>query len=85
MNLILLHGATGIWDEVACLAIPATAILGVALAVLREKPARAEDGDEGDTTTPLADAEDSAEDTVRGRAERGVDDPLVASRAQSEG
>ncbi len=38
MHLIVLHGAVGIWDEVACLAIPATVILGVALAVLREKP-----------------------------------------------
>ncbi len=38
MHLIVLHGAAGIWDEVACLAIPATVILGVALAVLREKP-----------------------------------------------
>lgn len=48
MNLILLHGAVGIWDEVACLAIPATAILGVALAVLREKPAQEEDADDVD-------------------------------------
>jgi hypothetical protein len=38
MHLIVLHGAVGIWDEVACLAIPATVILGIALAVLREKP-----------------------------------------------
>lgn len=38
MHLIVLHGAASIWDEVACLAIPATVILGVALAVLREKP-----------------------------------------------
>lgn len=45
MNLILLHGAAGIWDEVACLVIPATAIMGVALAVLREKP-QADDADE---------------------------------------
>jgi hypothetical protein len=45
VNLILLHGAVGIWDEVACLAIPATAILGVALAVLREKPAQEDDAD----------------------------------------
>ncbi len=37
-NLIVLHGVAGIWDEVACLAIPTTVILGVALAVLREKP-----------------------------------------------
>ena len=38
MNLILLHGATGIWDEVVCLVVPATAIMGVALAVLRQQP-----------------------------------------------
>jgi len=38
MHPIVLHGAVGIWDEVACLAIPATVILGVTLAVLREKP-----------------------------------------------
>lgn len=38
MNVILLHGAVGIWDEVACLALPATVVLAVAVAVLREKP-----------------------------------------------
>ncbi len=32
-----MHGAVGIWDEAICLIIPATAIMGVALAVLREK------------------------------------------------
>jgi hypothetical protein len=42
MHPIIAHGAAGIWDEVACLAIPATAILGVALAVLREKPSSAD-------------------------------------------
>lgn len=80
MNLILLHGAIGIWDEIACLAIPATAILGVALAVLREKPAQDEDSDDVDTATSLADAEESA----GGGAERGDGNPNSASRAQGE-
>ena len=69
MHLIVLHGAVGVWDEVACLAIPATVILGVALAVLREKPAP--------DAAPVADAAgdttgDPAEDpTEDGRAARG--------------
>jgi len=60
MHLILLHGASGIWDEVACLVIPATAIMGVALAVLREKPNALDE-----TSDAAADdegAEDSADD-----------------------
>ncbi len=31
--ILLLHGAVGIWDEVLCLVVPATALMGVALAV----------------------------------------------------
>ncbi len=81
VNLILLHGAAGIWDEVACLAIPATAILGVALAVLREKPAQDEDGEDADTETPLANAENDAGESAKIRA----DDAVLAGRAKSEG
>jgi hypothetical protein len=53
VNLILLHGAVGIWDEVACLVIPATAIMGVALAVLREKTPQDAD-EEGEATDAAA-------------------------------
>lgn len=38
VNVILLHGVVGVWDEVICLALPVTVIMAVALAVLREKP-----------------------------------------------
>ncbi len=69
MNLILLHGALGIWDEVACLVIPATAILGVALAVLREKPQGDADTD-GEAGADVVDANDRADATrAAGRAE----------------
>jgi hypothetical protein len=60
MHLILLHGATGIWDEVACLVVPATAIMGVALAVLREKPNEPDEA--GDDDVDAEDTEDSADD-----------------------
>jgi hypothetical protein len=70
MHLILLHGASGIWDEVVCLVIPATAIMGVALAVLREKPNALDE-----TSEAAADAE-SAEDAAE-------DAPLV--QAPGEG
>jgi hypothetical protein len=70
MHLLLLHGATGIWDEVLCLVIPATAIMGVALAVLREKP------DEPDEAGGDADDADETEDSAD-------DAPLV--RAPGEG
>jgi len=36
-QLLPLHGAVGYWDEIACLAIPLTVIVGIALAVLRPK------------------------------------------------
>jgi hypothetical protein len=64
MHLILLHGTSGIWDEVACLVIPATAIMGVALAVLREKPNALDE-------TSDADAD------VEGVEEAADDAPLV--------
>ena len=64
MHLILLHGASGIWDEVACLVVPATAIMGVALAVLREKP------------NALDDASDAADDD-EGAEDPADDAPLV--------
>jgi hypothetical protein len=35
--LLPLHGAVGYWDEIACLALPATVIMGVALALLRQE------------------------------------------------
>jgi hypothetical protein len=47
MNLLLLHGATGFWDEIICLVVPATAIMGVALAVMKQQPRDA--GGEDDT------------------------------------
>jgi hypothetical protein len=60
MHLILLHGATGVWDEVACLVIPATAIMGVALAVLREKPNEPDEA--GDAAEDAEGAEESDDD-----------------------
>lgn len=76
VNLIVLHGAAGIWDEVACLIIPATAIMGVALAVLREKP-QADDADDedvagdDDTTAPEAALDNaSVVPSRRGEVER---------------
>ena len=47
MYLLPLHGAAGVWDEVACLVVPATAIMGVALAVLKQQST--EDVDSEDT------------------------------------
>lgn len=64
MHLIVLHGAAGIWDEVACLAIPATVILGVALAVLREKPPPAD--------APIADAAIAPTDEGSATSRRGT-------------
>ena len=46
MMLIPLHGATGFWDEVICLVVPATAIMGVALAVMKQQPQDAEGEDD---------------------------------------
>jgi hypothetical protein len=66
MHLILLHGATGIWDEVACLVIPATAIMGVALAVLREKPNALDET--GDAAADVEDSEEAADDAPLVRA-----------------
>jgi len=66
MHLIVLHGAAGIWDEVACLAIPATVILGVALAVLREKPSPEEA-----PVTDTAASDTNEESATGGRAVQG--------------
>ena len=66
MHLILLHGAAGVWDEVVCLVIPATAIMGVALAILRGNP------DQADETEEIADADEdsetAAEEALRAQA-----------------
>jgi len=64
VNLILLHGAVGIWDEVACLAIPATVILGVALAVLREKPVQDADDPDPDPEDAIVGEDDDGHDAV---------------------
>lgn len=45
MPIIPLHGATGFWDEIICLALPATAIMGVALALLRQERKQGFDAD----------------------------------------
>jgi hypothetical protein len=66
VNLLLLHGAAGIWDEVACLVIPATVIMGVALAVLREKPSEDADGE-----TDVQDAVGASDASIGADAERG--------------
>ena len=76
VNLILLHGVAGIWDEVACLAIPAMAILGVALAVLRAKPAQDEEDEDANAETSLTSVENSAKESSGGAISTG--------RAQSE-
>ncbi|HET8630515.1 MAG TPA: hypothetical protein VFL91_24110 [Thermomicrobiales bacterium] len=37
--IFLLHGGTGFWDEIFCLALPATLVMVVALAVLwKDRP-----------------------------------------------
>lgn len=41
---IVLHGATGSWDELVCLILPATLIVGIGLALSRRERA--------DTSTP---------------------------------
>lgn len=64
MNLLLLHGAGGVWDEVAYLVVPATAILGVALAILRQQSesdvSAEEANDDADQSAPDADAAGAA-------------------------
>jgi len=77
VNLLLLHGAAGIWDEVACLAIPATVILGVALAVLREKPVQ-------DADDPDPDPDPDPEDAIVGEDDDGHD-AAPESPVRSEG
>ena len=68
MHLILLHGTSGIWDEVACLVIPATAIMGVALAVLREKPNALDET--GDAAADVEGVEEAADDAPLVQAPR---------------
>lgn len=72
MNILPLHGTTGVWDEVACLVVPATAILGVALAVLRQRPAQ----DDGAEAAPGEQGEPAPAGDVAGAAsETGVNRP----------
>ena len=70
MKLILLHGAVGIWDEVACLVIPATAIMGVALAVLRENAHRDADDEAGATSAADETGVPAGADAERGEEAR---------------
>ncbi|HEX5505600.1 MAG TPA: hypothetical protein VFW96_23485 [Thermomicrobiales bacterium] len=38
-SIFLLHGGSGFWDEIFCLALPATLVMVVALAVLwKDRP-----------------------------------------------
>ncbi len=46
----LLHGATGVWDEVACLALPL--FVAVTLWMLSRKPAAENDGSPPDAQPP---------------------------------
>lgn len=70
MVLLPLHGGTGLWDELVCLVVPATAIMGVALAVLRQQPdedEHAEDAtDDANQPAPGEDAADPANAGQRG-------------------
>jgi hypothetical protein len=54
MMFLPLHGAAGFWDEIICLVVPATAIMGVALAVMKQQPQEAEDED--DSADPAGEA-----------------------------
>lgn len=61
MLLPPLHGVAGAWDEVVCLLIPATAIMAVALAVLREGRGDADEAeDEAPRREPARDGDDEA-------------------------
>ena len=64
--LIPLHGAAGSWDELVCLVLPATALMGLALAVLR--PGQVRDAEPG--PVPLPEGTDD-----RPAAGRGVERP----------
>ncbi len=76
MDLVLLHGAVGFWDEIACLVVPATIVMGVALVVLRQDQGGARQGETGDAAA--ADPEPARADDAApppsggaaGRAER---------------
>lgn len=67
MNLLPLHGAVGVWDEVLCLVIPATAIMGVALAVLKQRPNQGDD----DEATVVADDTYAPDDSSASTADAG--------------
>jgi hypothetical protein len=54
MLLLPLHGASGFWDEILCLVVPATAVMGVALAVMKQQPQDAEG--ENDSVDPAEEA-----------------------------
>ena len=67
VHLLPLHGAVGAWDEVLCLMVPATAIMGVALAVLKRHPDRADD----DEATAVADDAHAPDEPSAGAADTG--------------
>lgn len=73
MTLIPLHGAAGSWDELVCLVLPATALMGFALAVLR--PGHGGDSEPGPTTV-LEGTDD------RPGAGRGVERPQDEDSAE---
>ena len=61
MFVLPLHGTTGYWDEIACLALPATVIMGIALSLMRQDRAGASAGREvenvGDQPAPSREGE----------------------------
>ena len=65
MILLPLHGASGFWDEILCLVVPATAVMGVALAVMKQQPQEAEGEDDSD------DAPEASEDAPRAQVQDG--------------
>ena len=46
MNIIPLHGAVGSWDEIICLALPATVIMAIFLLVARQERGQGEAQDQ---------------------------------------
>ncbi len=65
LMLLPLHGAAGFWDEIICLVVPATAIMGVALAVMKQQPQDAEGEDDTD------DAPEGTDDAPRAQVHDG--------------
>lgn len=57
VNPLLLHGSAGLWDEIVCLALPATIVMGFALALLRQE--RRHPAASG-ATAPTTDADEPA-------------------------